>query len=86
MPQDVPEPMRKGLNDNGCDFVISRPNKELDELAQPGIWQGPVVLQELAGLELQRRRPLINLVHIDSQSRGILRDLKLTANTRNMGT
>ena len=61
----------------GCEFVISRPNKELDELAQRGIWQEPVILQELAGLELQRRRLLSNLAHIDSQSRRILRDLKL---------
>jgi hypothetical protein len=43
----------------GVEFVITRPEEELEQLVQRGIWQGQVILQELASLELQRRRGLL---------------------------
>ena len=61
----------------GVEFVLARPKEEQEELRRRGIWDGPIIIRELAGLELERRRLLVALTDIDSRSRQILRDLKL---------
>ena len=66
----------------GVDFVLARPKEEQEELRRRGIWGGPIIIRELAGLELERRRLLVALADIDSRSRQILRDLKLGGRDR----
>ena len=63
----------------GVEFVLAKPKEEQEELRRRGIWDGTIIIRELAGLELERRRLLVALVDIDSRSRQILRDLKLVA-------
>jgi hypothetical protein len=62
----------------GVEFVVSRPPEGLDELERRGIWAGPAILQDLALLEIQRRRLMIDLADIELGNRQILRDLGLT--------
>jgi hypothetical protein len=61
----------------GVEFVLARPKEEQEELRRRGVWDGPIIIRELAGLELKRRRLLVALADIDSRSRQILKDLKL---------
>jgi hypothetical protein len=69
----------------GVEFVLARPKEEQEELRRRGIWDGPIIIRELAGLELERRRLLVALTDIDSRSRQILRDLTLGDRRRNDG-
>jgi hypothetical protein len=62
----------------GVEFVLARPKEEQEELRRRGVWDGPVIIRELAGLELKRRRLLVALADVDSRSRQILKDLKLS--------
>jgi hypothetical protein len=62
----------------GVEFAVSRPPEELEELERRGICSGPAILQDLALLEIQRRRLMIDLSGIEARSRQILRDLGLT--------
>ena len=63
----------------GVEFVITRPKEELEELVRRGIWQGQIILQELASLELQWRRGLLQMADLDQRRRQILRSLFLKA-------
>ena len=60
------------------EFVISRRPEELEELERRGICSNPAILQDLALLEIQRRRLMLDLAGIEARSRQILRDLGLT--------
>jgi hypothetical protein len=62
----------------GVEFVISRRPEELEELERRGICSSPAILQDLALLEIQRRRLMLDLAAIEAHSRQILRDLGLT--------
>ena len=61
----------------GVEFVITRPKEEREELVRRGIWPGEIILQELASVELQRRRLLLQLAEVDNRSRQILKNLCL---------
>jgi hypothetical protein len=63
----------------GVEFVITRPKEELEELVRRGIWQGQIILQELASLELQWRRGLLQMADLDHRRRQILTSLFLKA-------
>jgi hypothetical protein len=60
----------------GVSFLITRETEELEELARRGIWQGPIVLRELAGLELARRRGAVPVRVLERRQRKISRELK----------
>lgn len=66
----------------GVEFVVSQPETALQELARRGVWQGRVILQELAKIELQRRRLLVDLADVECRSREILRDLRVRVLSR----
>ena|SRR5512133_2113637 len=66
----------------GVEFVITRPKEELEGLIRFGIWQGEVILQELASLELQRRRMLLQMADLDQRRQQIISDLFLKASGR----
>ena len=60
----------------GVEFIVSRPVAELEELARRGVCSARVgtVLRELARVELQRRRALIDLADFTAQSRRLIRE------------
>lgn len=66
----------------GVDFVVSQPETALQELGQRGVWQGRIILQELAKIELQRRRLLVDLTDVERRSQEIVRDLRICAMSR----
>jgi hypothetical protein len=61
----------------GIDYIISRPPEDLVELERRDIWDGPIMLRELARLELERRRLVGGLADIDRRRGQILRDLRI---------